>query len=136
GAEGDGFNRHHVLHGQQPAHRGVQPHGAWEHPSRPRGRVDRYAGVVTSSTGSDSAVEDVLLEAADKMGKAVAHTQGEFSGIRTGRATPALVEKMKVDYYGAEVPLQQLAGFSVPEARVLVIAPYDKNSIKAIERAI
>jgi ribosome recycling factor len=91
---------------------------------------------VTSSTGSDSAVEDVLLEAADKMGKAVAHTQGEFSGIRTGRATPALVEKMKVDYYGAEVPLQQLAGFSVPEARILVIAPYDKNSIKAIERAI
>ena len=81
-------------------------------------------------------IEDVLLEAADKMGKAVAHTQSDFASVRTGRATPALVEKMKVDYYGAEVPLQQLAGFSVPEARVLLISPYDKNSIKAIERAI
>lgn len=81
-------------------------------------------------------VDDVLLEAADKMAKAVSHTQSEFSGIRTGRATPALVEKLKVEYYGAEVALQQLAGFSVPEARVLVISPYDKSSIKAIERAI
>jgi ribosome recycling factor len=81
-------------------------------------------------------IEDVLLEAADKMGKAVTHTQSDFSTIRTGRATPALVEKLKVDYYGAEVPLQQLAGFTVPEARVLVISPYDKNSIKAIERSI
>jgi ribosome recycling factor len=81
-------------------------------------------------------VDDVLLEAADKMQKAVLHTQGEFATIRTGRATPALVEKLKVDYYGTEVPLQQLAGFSVPEARVLVISPYDKNSLKAIEKAI
>ena len=81
-------------------------------------------------------IEDVLLEAADKMAKAVSHTQSDFASVRTGRATPALVEKLKVDYYGAEVPLQQIAGFSVPEARVLVIAPYDKNSIKAIERAI
>lgn len=83
-----------------------------------------------------TSVDDVLLEAADKMGKAVGHTQGEFGSIRTGRATPALVEKLKVDYYGAEVPLQQLAGFSVPEARVLVISPYDKGSLKAIEKAI
>jgi ribosome recycling factor len=81
-------------------------------------------------------IDDVLLEATEKMGKAVAHTQSDFAGIRTGRATPALVEKLKIDYYGSEVPLQQLAGFSVPEARLLVIAPYDKGSIKAIERAI
>ncbi len=91
---------------------------------------------MTSSPGSENTTEDVLLEAAERMGKAVTHTQGEFSGIRTGRATPALVEKLKVDFYGAEVPLQQLAGFSVPEARLLVIAPYDKSSIKAIEKAI
>ena len=75
-------------------------------------------------------------EAKDKMHKAVLHLQDEFAGIRTGRATPALVEKLKVDYYGTEVPLQQLAGFNVPEARLLVIAPYDKNSLKAIEKAI
>jgi ribosome recycling factor len=81
-------------------------------------------------------IDDVLLETTDKMAKAVIHTQAEFSGIRTGRATPALVEKLRVDYYGSEVPLQQLAGFSVPEARLLVVSPYDKSSIKAIERAI
>ena len=70
------------------------------------------------------------------MHKAVVHLQEEFGGVRTGRATPALVEKLRVDYYGSEVPLQQLAGFSVPEPRVLVIAPYDKGAIKAIEKAI
>ena len=81
-------------------------------------------------------IDDVLLETTDKMGKAVGHTQSEFSAVRTGRATPALVEKLKVDYYGTDVPLQQLAGFNVPEARLLVIQPYDKNSLKAIEKAI
>ena len=81
-------------------------------------------------------IDDVLLETTEKMGKAVAHTQSEFSSVRTGRATPALVEKLKVDYYGTDVPLQQLAGFNVPEARLLVIQPYDKNALKAIERAI
>ena len=81
-------------------------------------------------------IDDVLLEATEKMGKAVAHTQAEFAGFRTGRATPALVEKLKVDYYGTDVPLQQLAGFNVPEARLLVIQPYDKNALKAIEKAI
>jgi len=81
-------------------------------------------------------IEDVLAETTEKMGKAVTHTQSEFAGVRTGRATPALVEKLKVDYYGSEVPLQQLAGFNVPEARLLVISPYDKNAMKAIEKAI
>lgn len=75
-------------------------------------------------------------DAREKMAKAIAHMQEEFSGIRTGRATPAIVEKLKVDYYGSIVPLQQLAGFSVPEPRVLVIAPYDKSAVKAIEKAI
>jgi ribosome recycling factor len=81
-------------------------------------------------------IDDVLADITDKMGKAVAHTQSEFAAVRTGRAAPALVEKLKVDYYGTEVPLQQLAGFNVPEARLLVIQPYDKNSLKAIEKAI
>ena len=75
-------------------------------------------------------------EAHQKMNKAVAHMQEEFSSIRTGRATPAIVEKLKVDYYGSIVPLQQLAGFSVPEPRVLVISAYDKGAVKAIEKAI
>jgi ribosome recycling factor len=77
-----------------------------------------------------------VAECKERMHKAVVHLQDEFSAVRTGRATPALVDKLKVDYYGTEVPLQQLAGFSVPEPRVLVISPYDKSAIKAIEKAI
>ena len=69
----------------------------------------------------------VLDDADEKMRKAVEHARKEFSGIRTGRAAPALVEKIPVDYYGSEVPLQQIAGFQVPEARMLVISPYDKT---------
>ena len=78
----------------------------------------------------------VMEECRDKMRKAITHLQSEFASVRTGRATPALVEKLRVDYYGSEVLLQQLAGFSVPEPRVLVISPYDKGSLKAIEKAI
>jgi ribosome recycling factor len=80
--------------------------------------------------------DEVIAETRDKMRKAVAHLQEQFAGVRAGRATPGLVEKLKVDYYGSEVPLQQLAGFSVPEPRVLVVSPYDKGAIKAIEKAI
>ena len=78
----------------------------------------------------------VIDECKDKMRKAIEHLKGEFGGVRTGRANPALVDKLKVDYYGTDTLLQQLAGFSVPEPRVLVISPYDKSSMKAIERAI
>jgi ribosome recycling factor len=80
--------------------------------------------------------DDILADTADKMSKAVEHARAEFSSIRTGRASPALVEKLIVDYYGSEVPLQQLAGFNVPEARTLVIQPYDKGAMGAIEKAI
>ena len=78
----------------------------------------------------------VLDECADKMSKAIGHLQSEFAAVRTGRASSGLVEKLKVDVYGSEVPLQQIAGFGVPEPRVLTISPYDKGTIKAIEKAI
>jgi len=81
-------------------------------------------------------IDDILSDTKEKMRKAVEHTHAEFGGVRTGRASPAFVEKMAVDYYGTEVPLQQIAGFTVPEARMLVIQPYDKGAIKAIEKAI
>ncbi len=81
-------------------------------------------------------VEALHLEADEKMAKAVEHAQHEFSTIRTGRASPALLERIMVSYYGADVPLQQLAGFSVPEARLLVVSPFDKGSMDAIEKAI
>ena len=84
----------------------------------------------------DTLIELALDEARDKMQRAIEHTKGEFASVRTGRASPALVEKIKIDYFGSEVPLQQLAGVTVPEARVLVIHPYDKSSLKAIEKAI
>ena len=85
---------------------------------------------------SDEMVAMVLDDARERMHKIVHHTRAEFGNIRTGRAAPALVEKLRVEYYGSDVPLQQLAGFSVPEARMLVISPYDKESLGAIEKAI
>jgi ribosome recycling factor len=81
-------------------------------------------------------IDLVLEEAGAKMSKAVAHARHEFSTVRTGRASAALIEKLSVDYYGSEVPLQQLAGFSVPEARLLVVSPFDKGSLQAVEKAI
>ncbi len=84
----------------------------------------------------DSMQKMVIEDAHDKMRKAVTHLQSEFASVRTGRAVPALVEKLRVDYYGSEVPLQQLGGISVPDPRVLVISPYDKGALKAIEKAI
>ena len=78
----------------------------------------------------------ILDDAREKMAASVAHTRADFSSIRTGRAAPALVEKLPVEYYGSEVPLQQLAGFSIPEARTLVITPFDKTALEAIEKSI
>ena len=80
--------------------------------------------------------EETILDAIEKMEKAVEHVQGQFLGVRTGRATPSIVEKIMVEYYGSSVPLQQLAGFQVPEARMLVVKPHDKGSMGAIEKAI
>jgi ribosome recycling factor len=78
----------------------------------------------------------VLEETREKMVKAVEHVRAEFANVRTGRATPALVETMSVDYYGTPTPLRQIAGFSVPDAMLLVITPYDKSSLGAIEKTI
>ena len=85
---------------------------------------------------SDELIELLLLETREKMAKAVTHTRHEFSTVRTGRPNPALVEKIPVEYYGSEVPLQQLASFSVPEAQQLVISPFDKGAVEAIDKAI
>jgi ribosome recycling factor len=81
-------------------------------------------------------VDLALQEATERMAKAVAHARQEFSTVRTGRATAAVIDKLPVEYYGTEVPLQQLASFSVPEARLLVVNPFDKGSLGAIEKAI
>lgn len=85
---------------------------------------------------SDELIGMILDEGAEKMRAAVAHAKKDFSGVRTGRATPALIDQLPVEYYGSDVPLQQLAQFSVPEARQLLITPFDKGAMEAIEKAI
>ncbi|MBA3604403.1 MAG: ribosome recycling factor [Actinomycetota bacterium] len=81
-------------------------------------------------------IEETLLETIDKMDKAVTHVQSQFQSVRTGRAAPAVIERINVDYYGAPVPLLQLAGIQVPEARQLLVKPHDRASLGAIEKAI
>lgn len=81
-------------------------------------------------------IDETLLEAMDKMDKAVEHTQSQFSTVRTGRATPSLVERISIEYYGTQVPLQQIASISVPEARQLLIKPHDRATLDAVEKAI
>ena len=81
-------------------------------------------------------IDDTLFEAEEKMDKAVAVAKEEFAVIRTGRAHPAMFSKVMVDYYGTQTPVNQLASFHVPEPRMVIIQPYDKNSLAAIERAI
>jgi ribosome recycling factor len=81
-------------------------------------------------------LDELLADARDRMGKAVQATQGEFGSVRTGRASPVLLDRIVVDYYGAPTPLRQLATISAPEAQLLTVQPYDKSSIKAIEKAI
>ena len=81
-------------------------------------------------------IDQTLRDADAKMAKAVEHAREEFSAIRTGRAHPAMFAKINADYYGSPTPLQQLASFQVPEARVVVIQAYDKSASGAIEKAI
>jgi ribosome recycling factor len=84
----------------------------------------------------DDLSQVVIADAKDRMDKAVDHTRADFASVRSGRATPGLVEHMRVEVYGSEVELRTIAGMSVPEARLLVISPYDKTAITAIEKAI
>ena len=81
-------------------------------------------------------IDDSLLEAEEKMEKAVEVAKEDFAAIRTGRANPAMFSRIVVDYYGSPTPLQQLASFQTPEARTVIVSPYDKSSMTAIEKAI
>ncbi len=81
-------------------------------------------------------IADVLAEAGDRMAKAVEVARDDFNTVRTGRANPALFQRILVDYYGSPTPLGQLASLQAPEARMLVVTPYDKSALKDIERAI
>jgi ribosome recycling factor len=81
-------------------------------------------------------VDLVMEDTRERMLRAIEHVKSEFGAVRTGRANSTLVEGLAIDYYGTETPLKQLANFSVPEPRLLVVSPFDKGSIAAIEKAI
>ena len=81
-------------------------------------------------------IEDLLKDARDRMGKSIESTRNELATVRTGRASPHLLDRVQVDYYGAVTPLKQIATVNASEARLLTITPYDKSSIKSIEKAI
>ena len=81
-------------------------------------------------------IDDILLEAEDKMEKAIAVAREDFAGLRTGRVNPAMFAKISVDYYGAPTPLNQLASFHAADARMMLITPFDRNSIHSVEKAI
>ena len=81
-------------------------------------------------------IDDILLGAEEKMDKAVAVAKEEFSTIRTGRAHPAMFGKITAEYYGTQTPVNQLASFHIPEPRMVVVQPFDKSSLAAIEKAI
>jgi ribosome recycling factor len=83
-----------------------------------------------------SAIEDFLADAKRRMDKSIEATHHEFNSIRTGRASPALLDRITIDYYGTQTPLKSLASISAPEARLLVVQPFDPGAIKGIERAV
>ena len=85
---------------------------------------------------AESVIDELLEDAAERMVKSVESAQHEFSTVRTGRASPSLLDRIVVDYYGAMTPLNQLSTISAPEARMLTVQPYDTSSVKAIERSI
>jgi ribosome recycling factor len=81
-------------------------------------------------------IDETLLEAEEKMDKAVEVAKEDFAAIRTGRASAAMFNKIMVDYYGSPTPLQQLASFATPEARTVIVTPYDRSAMAAIEKAL
>jgi ribosome recycling factor len=85
---------------------------------------------------SNELVSELIQDAGERMKKSVDSTRNEFATVRTGRASPHLLDRIEVDYYGTRTPLRQLASISASEARLLTITPYDKSSIKAVEKSI
>ena len=88
------------------------------------------------SVADETMIEETLADATKRMGKAVEALRRDLATVRTGRASPGLVEQLRVDYYGTPTPLKQLASITVPEARLLTVQPWDKGSLGAIEKAI
>ncbi|GHG46719.1 hypothetical protein GCM10018980_25880 [Streptomyces capoamus] len=99
-------------------------------------RLQEQRPGLTQDTQEQVVIEETLLEAEEKMEKAVVVAKEDFAAIRTGRAHPAMFNKIVADYYGALTPINQLASFSVPEPRMAVVTPFDKSALRNIEQAI
>ncbi len=141
GMEGDG-NITRALLGRAHRHPGLRrltpPFAQWARPPAPFDTLDPTATLAARQMRRRAApmIDETLFEAEEKMEKAVEVAKEGFAGIRTGRAHPGMFQKILVDYYGAPTPLQQLASFQNPEARTIIISPFDKSSMHAIEKAI
>lgn len=98
--------------------------------------VSGSRGPVCATKGVDMSGDEVLLDAEERMEKCVEHLLGDYKGIKSGRATPGLVEGIRVDYYGSPTPLKQLANIGAPEPAMLVIKPFDASAVGDIEKAI
>ena len=107
------------------------PGAPWEHTAR----IGARTGTSTQVTGA-VVIDETLLEAEEKMEKAVAVAKEEFAGIRTGRVHPSMFNKITAEYYGTQTPVNQLASFHMPEPRMVIVQPFDKSSMAAIEKAI
>jgi ribosome recycling factor len=97
--------------------------------------MDIFGSEIYARSGA-AVIDDTLLEAEEKMEKAVAVAKDDFTGIRTGRAHPSMFNKITAEYYGTQTPVNQLASFHLPEPRMVIVQPYDKGSMGAIEKAI
>ncbi len=104
--------------------------------TQPAADLTETAAGPTQDTQEQVVIEETLLEAEEKMEKAVVVAKDDFAAIRTGRAHPAMFNKIVADYYGALTPINQLASFSVPEPRMAVVTPFDKTALRNIEQAI
>ncbi|GAA4097522.1 hypothetical protein GCM10022284_39600 [Streptomyces hundungensis] len=102
----------------------------------PKGSDRTESSRPTQDMQEQVVIEEILLEAEEKMEKAVVVAKEDFAAIRTGRAHPAMFNKIVADYYGALTPINQLASFSVPEPRMAVVTPFDKSALRNIEQAI
>ena len=127
-----------AVHGERPADRRLRPQPARQHHAGCRRRAGRYPHLRRPERRRrcDRMSTEVLSAAEHKMARAVEAMERDFQGIRTGRASTSLVERIQVEYYGTQTPLNQLAGISVPEAHQIVIQPWDRGVLGAIEKAI
>src|SRR6185312_15431940 len=133
----DGRDGVDAVHGEPAADPRLQHGRRAEHRADSVRRAGGDAGHAGGRRDSMSELIDALLEdARERMNASVQATQNQFGTVRTGRASPTILDRVNVDYYGAVTPLKQLATISAPEPRLLSVQPYDKNSIKAIEKAI